>query len=233
MHVSLSPSSAASLILAAILVLLPVAMWAEKRAPIVWQERLLIPRFEADVARHTAYFSGGVHLPRRVRSNLTLSAHGGPYVLDAVTTIPAGVALTIEAGTTILAREFSALDVTGELFVPGTPSQPVEFTTNEVHPDNQTWGGIVVNTGGRAIVRHAHVRHAAPALTCLAGSHVRADNLDIQYGAVGVFVATDDCTLQHSTIRGVREGVVAVTDNVNLADVAIGARRQAIRLLER
>lgn len=78
--------------------------------------------------------------------------------------VTAGVTLTVEAGTTFLAAEGTALTVNGSLLVQGTMADPVTMDT-----DDTEWGGFVV-VNGDADINYVDATNAYAFLVCEAGA---------------------------------------------------------------
>src|SRR4029079_10066195 len=79
------------------------------------------------------YDDGSVATPgRSLAASTTWTAAGGPYTLSANVVVPAGVTLTIEAGTTVYcataATGFSiTVNGTGKILANGTDAQRIVF----------------------------------------------------------------------------------------------------------
>ena len=75
--------------------------------------------------------------------NTTWAASAGPFVVSGNLTVPAGVTLTIEAGTTIYFAQGASITVNGRLMAEGTEGRRIRFTRQ---PGTAiTWGGIRFN----------------------------------------------------------------------------------------
>lgn len=83
----------------------------------------------------TANFSG------TLAADTTLTAEGGPYIIDADIVIPVGRTLTIEPGTSLFFAQGTRLTVEGRLDAQGLPGCRIRFT---VFPGSgDTWDGLV------------------------------------------------------------------------------------------
>jgi len=219
----LEHKNSSSLLLAIVLLIAPLAIWGEKFLSEQWQERLVIPKFEVEPDRHSSRFWSGTALPRTIRQDLVISPAQNPIFIYGTTAIPAGRTLTIEAGTKIYVQEFAGLNVSGTLNIAGEENNPVGFASNENHPDNQMWSGLVVDATGTANVNYAKITGAAPAFTCLPDSTANITNTDIAQGSMGFFTASSKCELANSIIRGFREGVVSIDTEPNLPNSQVTA----------
>ena len=146
------------------LILLPIAIWAEQVDSKVWYNRLAIPEFEPKPNKHTPRHADGTILPPIIKKDLRLTPNNNPVLLTAVTHIAPGATVTVDPGTNFYAHEFARLIVEGTLNLNGTLANPITLTSNEVHPLNQTWGGLVVTNTGRANITHAKFRYSSPAI---------------------------------------------------------------------
>lgn len=109
------------------------------------------------------------------------------YELDAKFTIPKGITLTVEAGTTILSRDGDGLRIEGHLEVTGTVSDTVVFG-----PTQGLWSGLVFdgNSGaGTGNIRYATVKQGG------SSNGTKPGNIAI------VNVQNGEVRLVHSTIR--------------------------------
>jgi len=210
------------------LLLAPLLVLAEHTWPNVWNNRLYQPLFQEEPNRHTPAQVDGTYLPPVIAENTTYAPKDGPLFLTGTTEVPTGVTLTLAPGVTVRAHEFGAFQVAGTLVAAGTAEQPITFTTNEVHPDNQTWSGLIVASGGRAEVRHAVVEYASPALTCQPGSAATVDHLHTRYGLVGVYTESAACRLVGSRLQAVHYGVVARGVTPAVTDTVISAGKKEI-----
>lgn len=169
------------------LLLIPLAIVAERADVSTWQSRLVLPRFITEPDRHTPIHATGTVVPPIVTTNLTLTPADNPVILVRETVIPAGVTVTLAAGTQLFAHEFSTLRVDGELVIRGTANQPVTLATNEQHPDNKIWNGIILSSGARANLTHAQIHDAVPALTCLPDSTLTTQSVAIKNTTAATF----------------------------------------------
>ncbi|MDB6110280.1 MAG: hypothetical protein JWR69_2030, partial [Pedosphaera sp.] len=80
-----------------------------------------------------------------IAANTLWTAAGGPYNVTASLTVPSGVTLTIQAGTTVYLGSGVNFTVAngGRLLAPGTAAAPIRFT---VAPGSGvSWGGMILN----------------------------------------------------------------------------------------
>lgn len=210
----------------------PLAYIAEQTAFTTWHSRLIIPELEPLPPRHTPRYADGTIVPPVITQDLQLTALDNPVLLAFTTHIPPHVTVTIGPGTMLYAHEFTQLNVAGSLILNGTASQPVAFDTNELHPLNQTWGGISIVEGGEVIINHARLMHATPALACLPGSRLSASDVDIEQAALGLYTESAGCQLAHSRIRSFRDGIVAVRASPDIRDTTITAGHTSMRQIK-
>jgi hypothetical protein len=78
-----------------------------------------------------------------IAASTTWTAAAGPYAVSANVTVPAGVTLTIEPGTTVYFAQGTSLTVNGRLLAEGTPARRIRFT--RAPGTTTTWGGIRFN----------------------------------------------------------------------------------------
>lgn len=175
------------------LLLLPLTVWGETGNSKTWNNRLVIPYLITEPSRHTPLHTTGTFLPPTIDHDLTLTPADNPVLLTAVTRIDPNATLNLAPGTIVYAHEFAGIEVAGKLVVQGTDQQPVLFTSNELHPLNQTWSGITVTKEGQATIAHAIFHHASPALTCLNGSHAILTNTHITDTILAVFNTSPNC----------------------------------------
>lgn len=97
-----------------------------------------------------------------ITANTTWTAAAGPYVVSANVTVPAGVTLTIEPGTTIYFAQGTSLIVNGRLLAEGTGSRRIRFT--RAPGTTTTWGGIRFNNSlVENRITHADIEFASTA----------------------------------------------------------------------
>jgi hypothetical protein len=93
--------------------------------------------------------------------NMDLDSTGNPYIVSDNITVGEGKTLTIGPGCVLLFKEYTGIDVSGDLTVQGTAARPVVFTshndnkwnsTSEKQPEAFDWNGIRILTGGRAVL---------------------------------------------------------------------------------
>jgi len=200
--------STSSLLIALALIATPLLVWGERAMGSQWTQRLILPFLVEEPNRHTLIVTEGRVLPLRIEENATLSADHGPYIINSQTVVGKKATLTIEPGTTLLAQEFATLIIDGELIINGTNEKPVLFSTNEAHPDNQVWGGIIFSHESQGQVTETRIDHAAPGLSCLANSNVNASHLRIKSKSVGIYTESQTCKITKSYIQSPKHGVI-------------------------
>ena len=99
-------------------------------------------------------------------ADTTWTAAGGPYAVTASLTVPAGVTLTIEPGTTVYLASGVELTVNdgGRIVAEGTATAPIRFSRTP--GTTASWGGIVINgstTGASpmTVFRNTHFEYNA------------------------------------------------------------------------
>ncbi|MCX8155774.1 MAG: lamin tail domain-containing protein [Verrucomicrobiae bacterium] len=99
--------------------------------------------------------------------NTLWSAAQGPYRVTSDVTVPEGVTLTIQAGTTVYFDSGARLVVNGRLLAEGTDTQRITFT--RVPGSSATWGGLRINgstTSPECRIAYAHFEfNGAAAIT--------------------------------------------------------------------
>lgn len=206
---SMQSNHTSSTILAiAIILLIPLAMWVEREENFTWASRLIFPSFTQEPNRHTPIISEGTFLPPTMSGNLTISDKQNPVILSGITTIPAGSSLTISKGVVIYAHEYAAFIVEGSLHIQGTPVDQVRITTNEKHPVNQVWAGIITKAQGNTTIEHARIAFASPAISCLKDSTVSVKNTTLEDGNTGIWQGTQSCTAENSTFKRIHDDYV-------------------------
>lgn len=201
-------SSTTTYWLIAALVCIPALIYFERTEFTTWTSPLLFASFEPSLARHTPRVSEGTFLPPVVTASRTLSPADGPVIITQSTQIPAGVTVTIQPGTQVFFNEFATLNVAGALNAVGSVAQPIYFQTNEVHPSNQAWGGIVFAATGLGHLTHVRLTDASPGITCVDRSRATVRSTTILRGSLGFFNASATCQLFDTTINSSHDGVV-------------------------
>ena len=156
-----------------------------------WSERLILPDLEQTIPRHTPRFTEGMYLPPQIIGTKIITKDQSPVLLSTTTTITPGAMLTIEPGTTIYASEFASLIVEGKLV-----ADQVIFTTNELHPLNQLWNGLIVKQGGQMTIKNASIEYASPGISCLMNSSVTISKTKITHTATDIFNEGTTCHVQ-------------------------------------
>ncbi|MAU00893.1 MAG: hypothetical protein CL608_27425 [Anaerolineaceae bacterium] len=148
---------------------------------------------EADAWQAT--FSGAIATDTTWNTDLLLTGD---------VTVPAGVTLTIDAGTTIFASSNSddqtggewidktELIVFGTLLVSGSEAAPVYFTSNAVNKSPGNWGGIQIREGSTTSeLSHCMIRYANE------GVRIISENIP---GGGDVWARIQNCSIQHNQI---------------------------------
>jgi len=93
-------------------------------------------------------------LPPRIDKDLILTRKSSPWFIDTNLTIPAGVTLTLEAGTQILIQRNSYIKVNGRILAKGEPGNPVSLRGNSMAEADKWAGMLIINTDTPSIFRH-------------------------------------------------------------------------------
>lgn len=191
------------------LVLIPAAVAFERLEPETWQSRLAFFPGDDEINRHTPLHAAGTFLPLQITQDLGLTPNQNPVILAGRTEIKSGVTVTFAPGTHLYAHEFAELAILGVLRMQGTDTQPVTLTTNERHPQNQLWNGIIVESGGQAEITYTHFEYASPALTCLPGSTTKLSHSEIKNALIGIFTNSPTCTFSENRTQAIRDNIVS------------------------
>lgn len=199
-----------TLLITLTLLLVPIAIIIEHQFPADWQNRLYLPEFIVPPDYHTPLFTAGTVLPQVIRENLILTADHNPYLLTSATRINPSVTVTIQSGVTIFAAENASLIVDGRLIAHGTNALPITFQSNEKHPLNQTWLGVIAEPQSSVDLLHVSINDASPAISCLSDSQVAIKQTRIYRGSVGLFQSQSPCRFTDSFINGPTIGLVSI-----------------------
>ncbi len=210
------------------ILLVPFSILAEDQIARIWNNRLFLPTYGEETNLHTPIHTAGTYLPSQITDTATYTIADNPLILTTTTTIPIGVTITFNPGVKIIAHEFATLRVKGTLVANGTETEPIIFTTNELHPENKNWGGIIVHENGQATLSNTRIEYASPALSCLPQSFVAADHLHIRRGLVGLHTESSTCTLSNSRIQALQYGVVSRNVEPKTINTNISAGKQNI-----
>ncbi len=173
-----------------------------------WSERLSVPTYTEELSRHTPLHAEGTFLPPHLSKSTTLTTQDNPVILAGRTEVPAGFTLTLTEGVTVFAHEFAELDVSGNIELKGTPVSPVTLSSNERHPQNQVWNGIILQRNATADIHSAHFTDASPALSCRGGSQATVTDSEVKRAVVGIFSESPGCTVTNTRIEAVHESYV-------------------------
>lgn len=212
----------------ALLLVIPGAIAFENSELSTWQKRLTLPSFTAEPNLHTPRFPEAIYLPASINESTSLGGSGAILTIAETTTIHSASKLTILPGTVIAFHEHGKLVVEGGLEASGLEGNRIHFVSNEVHPDNRSWGGVEIRTGGTAAIRHATFTGGNPSISCLQDSRAIIDNIAIELGNVGIYTETDNCRITNSTIIGTNKGIVTTGNTPNTENTEILSRDSAI-----
>lgn len=123
----------------------------------------------------------------------------GDVQLTATMTIAPGRTVAISAGATVTLANGAGIDVQGTLLVQGMPTSPVKFVGVTHTPGS--WGGIVLEAGGRLVANFTEVHDASYAFDARAGSSFQIDHILMDNSIQLLQLATDG-TLSHGVLHG-------------------------------
>ncbi len=218
----------ASLLISALALVIPFAGHFERIASATWTSRLGLPSFLEETPRHTSLFSTGEYLPPEITRDLILTPQMGPLLVAGRTRVAPGATLTLQPGTKLYFSEFATLSIEGALSIKGSAGAPVELLSNEQHPLNQIWGGVIFMPGSRGEIQQAHIAQAAPGISCLPQSRVTVTSTKIEAVSVGVYGASAQCRFIKSTVRSTGYGVVAVDRAPEFIETKILSARELV-----
>lgn len=87
-------------------------------------------------------FHTGKNVSGVISSNVTWTSSDGPVIIKGDTLVSEGVTLTIEPAVEVKFDGFFTLRVEGELIAIGTPSEKIQFSSNQVNPFPGDWKQI-------------------------------------------------------------------------------------------
>ncbi|NIA12390.1 MAG: T9SS type A sorting domain-containing protein [Nitrospiraceae bacterium] len=93
----------------------------------------------------------------------------GIHTILGNVTVPSGVTLTIQPGTTVKFYDNASLYVNGTLIAEGTEDQPISFTSNRDNPASGAWGSIQFNDSSNdneCIIKYADIQYASYGVYC-------------------------------------------------------------------
>jgi len=219
-----------TLLLTIALLLLPSLIWLEQAEASLWNNRLLIPFLEEEPNRHTPLNPTGTYLPPTISQDTSLSPDHSPYILNHEVIVTPDATLTILPGVTLLAHEFSQLTINGQLISQGAAANPIHFISNEVHPDNQLWNGLIFTDTGRGHITHTTFQHATPAITCGGTSQVSLNNIFIEQTSLDIFSQSPNCVLANSRLKSIRDGFIAMSHQPHVTSTIFQVAREPIQV---
>ena len=108
-----------------------------------WTEKWQRPDKPGVKLRTQPAFEGTNRVPALVETDLTLNKADSPWIVDENVTIPAGVTLTIEAGSDVLFGRKRYFTVEGRIVAQGTTENPVRLRAFSGSEDDK-WAGLFI-----------------------------------------------------------------------------------------
>lgn len=218
-----------SIIFSLCLLLIPLAIVTERAESNQWTQRLINPEYKQEIDRHSPKFTNGTFLSKSISANTTLSPDQNPIIISSIITLEKDATLTILPGTQFFVNEFSGLLIKGSLNINGEKDSPVVFTTNELHPDNQTWNGLTFESTGHGNINHTHISFASPAISCLKSSKVSASNIKVRDSLVGIITESNNCTLINSSVFAYRDGIIQINSQPQIVNTVFSGNQNDTR----
>ena len=170
---------------------------------------------------------GPTSVPERLARDTTWLAGASPYVLTTRVTVPRGVTLHVQPGTTVLAEPGAALIVAGRLLANGAADAPIRFEPRR--PDAEgLWAGVAIApaAGAPSSLRRVTVSGAEMGLKITAAEPQVTDNVFINNG-IGVVVRDNAFPdLSGNTVRNNLIGVQVEAADPLLAGNTFRRNRQ-------
>ncbi|MFH1148712.1 MAG: right-handed parallel beta-helix repeat-containing protein, partial [Pseudomonadota bacterium] len=133
----------------------------------------------------------------------------GEVVITADVTVPAGVVLKIDPGTTVKFDDGAGLIINGKLTAIGTEDAGILFTSASSIPSAGIWKGITFNDSSldTNVMEYATVEYAQTGIKCSSASPSIKNTL-IQNGKTGIYLSYSNakisgCTVTSSSDYGV------------------------------
>ena len=108
-----------------------------------WTEKWQRPDKPGAAPRSQPAPEGARRVPALVEKDLTLNKADSPWIVDENVMIPAGVTLTIEAGSDVLFGRKRYLTVEGRILARGTKENPVRLRAYSGSEDDK-WAGLFI-----------------------------------------------------------------------------------------
>lgn len=141
-------------------------------------------------------------LTEDVSTNTIWYQADGPYFIDDRIRIDRDVTLTIESGTKLLFSEYGELSVYGTLNAEGTSNSNIIFTTYEVNPEPESWGGIYIESSSEnSEIGYAVIEYARTGIANVVGSCREVHDCVFQFCGNGISfenVITDTVIIQNN-----------------------------------
>ena len=149
----------------------------------------------------------------------TWTPAGGPYRVTGNITIPAGMTLTIQPGTTVFLNGGVSINVSGTLVARGREYGRIRFTR---YPGTSNWSGIVFNSTYQPNeISYADIEYGDGGSQCIQvkNSQLTFDRCTILNSGKKHFDITNpQLTIRHSTFGGYKSGTHMFTSACMAAD---------------
>ncbi len=131
------------------------------------------------------------------------------HLLTGDVTVPAGITLTVEAGSVVQGDRYVELRVEGHLEALGTASQPITFTSSADSGPEQ-WSGLAID-GGSGHLRYATVRYSGDRNSII-------DSIGTPYQRSNITIRNGTLRLENAAVRDL------VTGDINNYDYGLLVR---------
>jgi parallel beta-helix repeat protein len=122
-----------------------------RRRARIWAEKWDKPSTSENEPGKIAALENASRVPTLIHTDLSLTKAGSPWVVDENVVIPAGVTLTIEAGSEILIGGRHYFTVEGRILARGTAEHPIGIRGYS-HAEADKWAGLLLINTSKASV---------------------------------------------------------------------------------
>jgi len=212
-----------SILLSIVLIASPLYFGGEYFFGDSWNSPFAVKPVDQEIAEGTLKFTSGTKIPSVISAPTVYTSEDNPLLLTGTVEILPNATVSFEPGTIIAASEFASIFVRGRLQTNGTSTKPVLFESNLMHPDQQTWSGILALNQSHVDLLHTKISHGAPAISCLPGSTLTGEGVDINLSLTGVYIESSQCNLSNSDIQVFVNETVTRDPNFAFTDIHISA----------